>query len=393
MPTDAGEIYAQTGRELGHTIASAMQRHEEIHRQQDKVQQQVQGLLDGAKTLTINDPKTGKPKPFFSPEQVQHVQSLLDQHKAYQAGSLAAGMGMGANAIARIRQQQAMSGGPVSGHLPDGTPIIVGPTGAVHTYVPRNAQGQTTNSQITQNRQAQIANARNAMARQTGFDTELSKQGLNRMSLFSPNVAAGVEQGAVYNGKFYTPGEPAVGPDKKPLKTTVTKPDPANPGQTTSEEVPIVPVMAGADGSFDRAQVNAVRVGYQPADPKNATAPGGKPGKILSMDDFNALQEQAVYMGDPNAQRAKQWLDNNKDSPDYEANQKRYQGYLQKARAMMDPTQTVYNPEYRSQVLSAGGKSSTDTTLNLPSAVPEGTSGTEGVNAAPPQDEQQLDDQ
>lgn len=386
---DVGSIYAETGRDIASHISSAFQRLHAEHQKEEDARQRVQGVLDAAKTIQVNDPKTGKPKPFFSPDQVQTVQHLLDLHKAAQAGAMAAGMGMGANALARIRQQQALAGGPVSGHLPDGTPIIVGPTGAAHTYVPRNQQGQTANSILTQNRQAQIANSRNAFARQQAFDAQLKQAGVNRFSLF--NQGEGVEGGKIVNGKFILPGQDMSG---KPVNAPPPDPNEPDGGKAYQAAIAKMVIPVTANGNFDQNQITEYRLGKRDPDPKGATPAlqAGSTGHFLSKDDYQGLQDQAIYMGDPNLQRNKMWLESNKDSPDYADNLASYRNQIKQARAVMDPAHPSYNPEYRAQVLSAGARSGTDTTLNLPSAVPEGTTSTEGMNQAPPQDEQPLEE-
>src|ERR1044072_5433302 len=132
---DAGEIYAQTGRDIGDHIFSAFSHLAARRQQEDRARQQVQGILDAAKTVQVTDPKTGKPKPFFSPEQVQTVQHLLDQHKAYQAGAMAAGFGMSKDILQRAAvMNQSMQG-----------PIYKQDQFGVHQYNPHTGVWSTVN--------------------------------------------------------------------------------------------------------------------------------------------------------------------------------------------------------------------------------------------------------
>ena len=62
---------AQLGHGIGMLFAGIRQRQLQA--------QQVQGLLDGARRLMITDQSTGKQKTFFTNQQLDPIQRLIDQ--------------------------------------------------------------------------------------------------------------------------------------------------------------------------------------------------------------------------------------------------------------------------------------------------------------------------
>src|SRR5947199_8011436 len=98
---DAGEIYRHSISSFGNSIAEGIKYYQTRYEREKQMLDTVQGYLDVAKKLQVQDPKTGKPKNFFNDEQLNTVQQLIKEHKAYQAGSTAAALGIGKGLLQR----------------------------------------------------------------------------------------------------------------------------------------------------------------------------------------------------------------------------------------------------------------------------------------------------
>ena len=356
MPTSAGEYYAEAGRSLGAHISSAFQQLAARRREEDKQRQQVQGILDVAKTIQVNDPKTGKPKAFFTPDQVQMVQHLLDQHKAYQAGAAAASLGMGKGILQRAAQMNQTMQGPIYKQDQYGVHQYNPHTGVWSTVNPRDPNtGLTAGQSATQTRLSQAARARTQDAQQKQFDSTLKGLGINRQQLFDPHA---LEGGAMVGGQFYVPGQI----------------DP-NTG--------VAPIPADKDGNFDQSKITAFRVGYRapvwPTNdkgvPKKDLPPidKGKPGTVIQPEDLQAYRDQALSLADPKfkqALMAPQWAlgqdpeaPTNPQDPGSQTVGQVLQNAQDYAESMRKAALT--NPEYRRRVLGAATSAATDTTTQM----------------------------
>lgn len=357
---DVGSIYAETGRDIASHISSAFQRLHAEHQKEEDARQRVQGVLDAAKTIQVNDPKTGKPKPFFSPDQVRTVQHLLDLHKAAQAGAMAGAFGMGQHAANRAAMLNNAQAGPLTYTTKDGTFLWNPSSGGFSQINPRDPKtGLTASASTNEAQKAQAFKARAADQQQKQFDKTLGTYGVNRAQLFNPN---GMELGVQQGGQFFVPGQ------TNPL--TKTTPFPNDP----------------KTGAFDKSQANAVRVGYRapvyPLDAKTGEPDTeqkpidpGKPGTILTPDELTALQHQAISMGDPRYASAQQTIDyatgllqkgqgQLPNGADAQQTIQNAQLYMQKARSALSPGRTA-NPEYIKQILGAAANKATDVTSQV----------------------------
>lgn len=299
---DIGRGYRSAGDDLAEMFKEFGKRHDK----EKAMREVVQGYLNVAKGIQTQDPKTGKPKPFFTEDQLSTVQHLLDRHQAYQAGSAAAAMGMGKNMVQTVRtaeakqaaaaekakaQQQTMMQGPVTTTDRTGRGYIWNPhTGAwqTNTAVPRNTAGQTTEEQANLQKDMQTKMAAQQQLQRTGFATALKSMNLSPQALFDPSKQ---ESGTVVPGRGFLNGD-----------AMVNEYGTGDPNQPPPE-------------------FTHVRIGYEPpqldkngkvaVDKKGKPIDPGVPGRVLSLPEFNALRDTQASLAGPTASDAWKWINTN----------------------------------------------------------------------------------
>jgi hypothetical protein len=168
--------------------------------------QQVQGLVDAARRLMITDPATGKQKPWFTNQQLDPIQRLLDQHQAAQAGQLATFMGINNTLSQRVQAADQKAQWMAHPRVTiDGVNYLKTPGGGlkVDTGEPRDPVTlQTPQQQISMGFDYQKG-ARAAQTQQNAeLETQLGKigpKGISRYNLFDPDAQT---FGTFQNGQF-----------------------------------------------------------------------------------------------------------------------------------------------------------------------------------------------
>ncbi len=185
--------YPGGGTNWGAPLAQALTRMGIEHKKKQAMLDTVQGYLDVAKNIQTTDPKTKKQKPFFTPDQLTTVQHLVDQGKAYQAGSAASAMGIGKNLLQRAQSANAQSANAANPFvMHDGRRYISSQKGELKpdTAVPRNKDtGQTFNQQFNDALKVRGFDQRTLAAHNKGVDNMLKNAGINRAQLFDPAAA------------------------------------------------------------------------------------------------------------------------------------------------------------------------------------------------------------
>jgi hypothetical protein len=214
---DAGEIYAQFGQHLGHSIAEMVA---ENHKKQQQAQL-MQGYLDMARRMEIPDPQTGKTKSVFDQKSLDIIENMLAHHNTAGAAAQEAAMGIGKGMMERYqvaaakqqaaidkqaRLQQLIRQGPITDTGPQGQPYIANPntgTWSTNTAKPQNEMGLTAEDQLklqqgihkdaTQAQMAQFKAQQQAKLSQTKiFSAFLKSNGIHSPTdLFDPSVQEG----------------------------------------------------------------------------------------------------------------------------------------------------------------------------------------------------------
>jgi hypothetical protein len=308
---DVGEMYRQGLSSFGHNLAEGIKDYQTRYERDKAMLDTVQGYLDVAKKLQVPDPKTGKPKNFFSDEQLNTVQQLIKERKAYQAGATASALGIGKGLIQRAA---AASQSPFISH--DNRRYLLNPkTGAVKpdTAQQRDQFGETRATQFNQKFRLNQSEQRALAAKQKGVDEMLKPYKLTRGDLFD---TAKVQPGTLDKDGTFTPFTPPSAQPNAPkggpsfanifgglAPTDLPMSDEGSQSSDTSTPAP------------KQAKPTHVLVGYTPptyvpemkAGSDGSPVPTGKykitnkgtPGTVLSNDQYQSLQDSVAEAGHP----------------------------------------------------------------------------------------------
>src|SRR6266478_1350934 len=94
----AGDIWYHALSGAGENLAKGLAKY----RKDSQDLQAIQGMLDVARRIQTPDQKTGKPKNFFSDQQIQDIQRLIDTRNAKAAGAQEMALGIGKGMVDRI---------------------------------------------------------------------------------------------------------------------------------------------------------------------------------------------------------------------------------------------------------------------------------------------------
>lgn len=295
----------------GNSIADAIRRMGIEHQKQKASLDTVQGYLDAAKTIQVTDPKTGKPKQLFTPDQVQFVQQAIDQKHSELAGARAAALGIGKNILQRTASASAQAANAANPWIiHDGRRYMLDKSGfpKVDTAVPRNAAtGQTAGQQFRQGLQFSAAQQRTMAAAQKGTAEMLKAHNITATDLFDPSM---VTPGTIDKGLFVASGQPTPPPQGSGFGKVMNEIAGAFGGQATIDSSPSPEATPAPTPSH--VQVGKIDPTYtQTADGKYRVADKGRPGALLTNEQFQAFQDQAAKL-DPSGQGtdALQWLRN-----------------------------------------------------------------------------------
>ena len=302
MPLNLGSGISSAGDDIGNAIARMG-----IQMQKDKQDHEtVQAMLDSAKQMQVPDMRTGKPKNFFSDDQLHHIQRLIDQKKYHAAGAMEATFGIGKDMFNRIQtaaakqqaaldaenqRQRAMQQGPVLTTVPGhGNYRWTGKEYVPDTAVPRNQMGLSAEDQLNLQRgvnkdanQAQTAQFKAQEYAKTAqtkiFNAFLKSNGIDSPTdLFDPTI----QQGGVASPQ-----------------TGFVQTDPANGPQTHIRFYHKPPEVDDKGNPILNAQGNPV---------------GGKFGVTLPTSQVVDMQNAAASLAGPQAVQALQWLRENPDN-------------------------------------------------------------------------------
>jgi hypothetical protein len=190
--------FGALGQGIGLLIGKTIQRGQQA--------QQVQGLVDAARRLMITDPATGKQKPWFTNQQLDPIQRLLDQHQSAQAAQLAAFTGINNTLSQRVQKADQTAQWMANPRIMiNGIPYLKRPN---FTIVPDTgeARSPTTGETVPQQTERQFKSAGGQRAAQTQQNSELETQlgkigpkGISRYNLFDPDAQT---FGTFQNGQF-----------------------------------------------------------------------------------------------------------------------------------------------------------------------------------------------
>lgn len=304
--SDVGSIYRQSIAGFGSSIADGIKEYQTRYEKDKQMLDTVQGYLDVAKKLQVPDPKTGKPKNFFNDEQLNTVQQLIKEKKAYQAGATASALGIGKGILQRAQSAQELQSGPVT-TVKEGIRYRLTPHGEwlPVNAPPRNAMGQTPTQQANLQMKVQAQQSRGAAAQQAGLDKQLQTVGLDRASLFDPSVQ---QPGYMVDGKFQTPDD--VSNDPRWKYHTDSEGNIISPGKLDT--------AAGktTEHVTDFGDPSHIRVGYvPPVTDATGKSKGGNPGTVLAATQLQAYQDAAAKAAGPQASQALQWMRANPENP------------------------------------------------------------------------------
>lgn len=315
LPYETGG-YPGRGENWGAPLGQALARIGIEHRKKTAMLDTVQGYLNVAKGITTTDPKTGKPKPFFTPDQLNTVQQLISQGKAYQAGAAASALGIGKNLAtnaARANAKASMATDPF--FMRDGRRYIYDSKGVPKpdTAVPRSAEyGQTAEQQINNSIALRGFNQRTLAAHNKGVDNLLKSNGVTRASLFDP---AQVQPGSLTADGSFTnfTGKPTVTPATQGNEGAFIfgGADTEIPGTPETTTPPVTPthyrvgavqpvwgqpagvhVLKDADGNDLQVDASGKPMPYRLLNKPS-------PGTVMSINQYQALQDAVAKGGAP----------------------------------------------------------------------------------------------
>jgi hypothetical protein len=196
--------FGALGQGIGLLIGKTIQRRQQA--------QQVQGLVDAARRLMITDPATGKQKPWFTNQQLDPIQRLLDQHQAQQAGQLATFMGINNTLSQRVQAADQKAQWMANPRVTiNGIPYLKTPQGGLKPDT-GEARSPITGETVPQQTERQFKSATGQRAAQTQQNTELEQQlakigptGISRFNLFDDSAQT---KGTFQNGQFVPQGQP-----------------------------------------------------------------------------------------------------------------------------------------------------------------------------------------
>jgi len=300
--------YASAGEDIAKGITAAYLQH----KKQQADAEGVQGLLDIASRMQVPDPKTGKPTQFFKDEQLQYVQRLIDQKKFKAAGAAEAALGIGRDMNMRIQtaaakqqaalqkaqqEQAAMQQGPITATDPSGRRYLYNQhtkTYQTDTAVPRDASGQTTEEQQNFQKAMLSQQAAQQNVQRTGFNVLLKSMNLSPQSLFDTTKHM---PGTVVPGRGFLPTA-----DFMPTKDKGQLADPA----TTPPDTTHISIGYRPPATDDKGRLKVDKRG-KPIDP-------GDQGRVLSIQEFNALRDAQAQLAGPEASNAWKWMNTSPDT-------------------------------------------------------------------------------
>lgn len=307
--------YPGRGENWGAPLGQALARIGIEHRKKTAMLDTVQGYLNVAKGITTTDPKTGKPKPFFTPDQLATVQNLVNQGKAYQAGSAASALGIGKNLAQRAEAANAQSYNAANQHvLRNGVRYNVNPkTGAEtpDTGKPVNQYGQTAEQQFNDALKLRGFDQRTLAAHNKGVDQMLKNAGVNRTNLFDPSA---IQPGTVSKDGSFVPvgGTPTPTPTPQGLvgetQAIGDKLFGNFGGQSTPTPTPTPEATPPPDPTHYLVGARPPSISYKQELDSNGKATGnfkpvmldnGSAGTVMSIDRFQSLQDEAAKGGAP----------------------------------------------------------------------------------------------